>query len=219
MSADPDEGPPAPGTDSPPAENPPAGVDADGVLGLPSLGALLLEHDGKIAGLPADLNGLADVVGELLQSPLRNKSAPWNWKEFPGTAAAELLTGLREWVDWYNGRYGVSAEARIPGCWYRHGPVVEELTAAWIAWQPAYCGHQTPTDAPAYWHERILWPTIARIKKDTWGLSACNPAHKDPRPGKETSTDAGVADFLHTFDQARLWKDASHRTQASSSPP
>ena len=47
-------------------------------------------------------------------------------------AAATLLTGLREWIDWYNTRYGVAAASRIPGCWYRHGPVVEELTAVWI---------------------------------------------------------------------------------------
>jgi hypothetical protein len=198
----PDEEPPA-GDDTAAAavEGAPAGVDADGELSLPSPEELLLEHDGQLGRLREDVDGLAGLIADLLAEPPKSKPAPWNWKELEGPAAAELLTGLREWIDWYNTRYGVAAESRIPGCWYRHGPVVEELTAVWIAWRAAYYGHKTPSDAAAYWHERILWPTIARIKKGTWGLSACNPEHKDPRPSKERSTDSGFTDFLHTLEQ------------------
>lgn len=177
----------------------PAGVNADGVL--PSPEDLLLEHDGQIIQLQKDLAQLAGIVGELVKSPPKEKPAPWNWKELDGPKAAQLLTGLREWVDWYNARYGVTADTRIPGCWYRHTPVVEELTAVWTAWQAAYYGHQSPNDAPAYWHERILWPTITRIKKSSWGLGACNPHHKDPRPGKEPSTDTEFAEHIHALKQ------------------
>lgn len=186
----------------------PDGVDADGVLSLPSPEELLLEHDGQLGQLRQDVDGLAGLIADLLAEPPKSKPAPWNWKELDGPGAAKLLTGLREWVDWYNGRYGVAAESRIPGCWYRHGPVVEELSAVWIAWQAAYHGHKTPNDAAAYWHERILWPTITRIKRGTWGLSACNPTHKDPRPKNEPSTDEGFLEFLHSLEQQQANSEA-----------
>ncbi|MFE4080402.1 hypothetical protein [Paenarthrobacter sp. YIM B13468] len=191
--APPDNGP-GRGAEAPPLADAPAGVDADGVL--PSVEELVLEHDDDLKQLSANVDGLTELVGNLLRNPPQEQPAPWNWKELNGPGAAALLTELRTWVDWYNDRYGVAAESRIPGCWYRHGPVVEELTGVWIAWRAAYYGHKTPNDAPAYWHERILWPTINRIKKGTWGLSACNPAHKDPRPKNEPPTDDGFAAFL-----------------------
>lgn len=176
----------------------PAGVDADGVL--PSVEELVLDHDGQLGQLRADVDGLVGLVGDLLRKPPAEKPAPWNWKELHGPGRVALLTELRQWVDWYNSRYGVTADSRIPGCWYRHGPVVEELTGVWIGWRAAYYGHQTPNDAPASWHERILWPAIARITKTNWGLSACIPAHKDPRPKTEPSTDNGFAAFTATLD-------------------
>ena len=171
-----------------------AGVNADGVL--PPVEELVLEHDQQLGQLRADVDGLAGVLSDLLSKPPQEKPAPWNWKELNDPERAALLTALRDWVDWYNDRYGVAAESRIPGCWHRHGPVVEELTAVWMAWKAAYYGHKTPNDAPAYWHERILWPTIQRIKKSAWGLSACTPEHKNPRPKKEPSTDHAFESFL-----------------------
>ncbi|MDQ0212149.1 hypothetical protein [Arthrobacter bambusae] len=197
-----DEGPGSgPGTppDRRPVEDGPAGVDADGVL--PSPEELLLEHDGRIGVLRTDVNELAGVVADLLANPPKGKPAPWNWKHLNGSAAAKLLTELREWVDWYNDRYGVAADSRIPGCWYRHAPVVEELTGVWVAWRAAYYGHTTPLDAPAYWHERILWPTFDRITKRQWGMVNCINGHKDPRPQQTPSTDNGFDEFLNTLEQ------------------
>lgn len=154
---------------------------------------------GKVIQLQKDVGQLAGIDVELVKSPPKEKPAPWNRKELADPAAAQLLTELRQWVDWYNDRYGVNAESRIAGCWYRHAPVVEELTAVWVAWRVAYYGHKTPSDAPVYWHERILWPAIARIRKNSWGLGACNPVHKDPRPKNEPSTDDGFAEFVSTL--------------------
>ncbi|WP_314326173.1 hypothetical protein [Paenarthrobacter ilicis] len=176
----------------------PAGVDGDGVL--PSVEELVLDHDGQLGQLRADVDGLMGLVGDLFRKPPAEKPTPWNWKELDGPGKAALLTELRQWVDWYNGHYGVTADSRILGCWYRHGPVVEELIGVWIAWRAAYYGHKTPNDAPAYWHERILWPALARITKSNWGLSACIPTHKDPRPKSDPSTDDGFATFISALD-------------------
>jgi len=176
----------------------PAGVSPDGEL-TPEV--LLLEHDQQIRQLQTDVGQLIGAVADLLKSPPKEKPAPWNWKHLNGPAAAKLLTELRGWVDWYNDRYGVAVDSRIPGCWYRHGPVVEELTAVWIAWRAAYYGHQSPNDAPAYWHERILWPTIKRLKDSTWAFKNCVSEHQDPRPQRTPSTDDGFVDFVTAIEK------------------
>src|SRR5437879_4055012 len=102
---------------------------------LPSVEELVLDHDGQLGQLRADVDGLVGLVGDLLRTPPAEKPAPWNWKELDGSGRAALLTELRAWVDWYNDRYGVTADSRILGCWYRHGPVVEELIGVWIGWR------------------------------------------------------------------------------------
>jgi hypothetical protein len=182
-----------------PGEDAPADVNGDGEL--PSVDVILLDHHEQLGQLRKDVDDTATVVAKLLENPPKSRPAPWNWKHLDGPAAAKLLTELREWVDWYNDRYGVAADSRIPGCWYRHAPVVEELTAVWIAWKAAYYGHKAPVDAPAYWHERILWPTFERITKRQWGMVNCGAGHKDPRPQSASSTDEGFEDFLTGLSQ------------------
>lgn len=71
-----------------------------------------------------------------------------NWKELDGPDAAELMEALGAWMGWINERHGVTDSSRILGCWYRHTAVVEELTAAWVAWRASYYGHNSAvTDA------------------------------------------------------------------------
>ena len=160
-----------------------------------SMEGLVLHHDADILQLKADVEGIAEIVAEILSSPTKTQPAPWNWKELKAEDRVKLMKELGEWVTWINDRYGVTDSSRIPGCWYHHGPVVEELTAAWVAWKAAYYGHKNPVDAPAYWHERILWPTLARIKSSSWGFSGCTTAHKDPRPSSRPSIDPGFDEF------------------------
>ena len=179
---------------------PHSGLNERVSAGMPSVEELVLNHDADILQLKADVEGIAGVVADILTTPTKTQPAPWNWKELNAQNRFKLLKELGEWVTWIIDRYGVTDSSRIPGCWYRHGPVVEELTAAWIAWKAAYYGHKNPIDAPAYWHERILWPTLARVKGASWGFSGCTTAHKDPRPSTRPSIDPGFDDFVKSLD-------------------
>ena len=169
-----------------------------------SMEELVLQHDAHILQLRADVQGIAEVVADILTTPPKAQPAPWNWKELNGQDRVKLMKELGEWVTWINDRYGVTDSSRIPGCWYRHGPVVEELTATWIAWKAAYHGHKGPVDAPAYWHERVFWPTLARIKNSAWGFSGCITAHKAPRPSTKESTDPGFDSFLRDLANPQM---------------
>jgi hypothetical protein len=101
---------------------------------IPSVEDVVLSHVGQIGGLQEGMQALVEMMDDLLAVPPKNKPAPWNWKELTGPYAAKLMEGLGTWVDRTNERYGVTDSSRILGCWYLHTAVVEELTAAWVAW-------------------------------------------------------------------------------------
>ncbi|MGO1411643.1 MAG: hypothetical protein ACTHX2_01115 [Microbacterium sp.] len=55
--------------------------------------------------------------------------------------------------NWLVPRYDIGP-AKIPDCWWRHGPLVEELSVLHTAWQVAF----DETDGgygPIGWHERL----------------------------------------------------------------
>lgn len=95
-----------------------------------------------------------------------------NWRELPSVMAAETWAELRAWVDWFVVRYDQPATA-IPPCWYKHGRLVEELTALRTAHQVAF----DPTDSglgPITWHERL---TLALARLKTAYAGGCSQGH------------------------------------------
>jgi len=157
---------------------------------------VLVEHEERLTVLQGSVEAMDQAVADLLASPPKKTPAPWNWKELDGEKSVALMEALREWVDWINDRYGVSDSSRIYGCWYRHAPVVEELTAAWLSWRAANYGHKDPVTDPASWHRDIFWPMLERIASKPWGLSNCHTEHVDPRPSFRNSTDDKFTKFL-----------------------
>lgn len=102
-----------------------------------------------------------------------------NWRELPAVMAAETWTELRAWVDWFVVRYDQPA-AVIPPCWYRHGRLVEELTALRTAHQVSF----DPTDSglgPITWHERLNL-ALPRLKLAYSG--GCSQGHYQSSPDK-----------------------------------
>ena len=149
---------------------------------------VVLEHDNKLNFLNHKLQEqqqALDGLFKLLEQPSATissqKPAPWNLKDGTPQQQQKILTELNEWIDWYNKTYPGVEEHLIPPCWYKHGAVVQELLAVFVAWQAAYCGLVDPDDAPASWHERILHPTIARLCLDkAAGWGNCIGAHREP---------------------------------------
>ncbi|MBF6461720.1 hypothetical protein IU433_22155 [Nocardia puris] len=127
---------------------------------------------------------------------VRLEPCRYSWRDLGQAQAAELWAELIEWVQWLRCRYQLGS--RVPGCWYRHEVVVEELTALMAAHTAAYWCAPDAVDLPredmTAWHTQWLWPTIERLTRIS-DFSACRPHHcryqAHPQP-----VHAGVDDYL-----------------------
>lgn len=147
-------------------------------------------HAEGLDALGGDLERLAAAVADSLES-LRGELDPvtagaltdtatwWNWQT-QGVAGAEALwVQLAAWVAWLRNRYPLAKQ--VPGCWWRHPELIEELTALHLAWRAAYADPQAPPTGPADWHDRWLPGTVHRLTH-TW--HACpDGEHRDRTPG------------------------------------
>ncbi|WP_051613557.1 hypothetical protein [Rhodococcus sp. UNC23MFCrub1.1] len=82
----------------------------------------------------------------------------YTWRYLDTDDAARLWDEVTDWVWWLRDRYELTE--RIPRCWYRHGPVVEEFTAVFASWSEAYGGES----GLSRWHSQDLWPLIERLE-------------------------------------------------------
>jgi hypothetical protein len=124
---------------------------------------------------------------------------PWplRWDDLDRDAAAQAWAWLIGWVGWLVDRYEIAEE--IPACWYRHGPLIEELTALAAGWHTAY-DDNARGDEPLIWHERLArsrarlrdWDDFTRCRNgehtdhtldlrwpDDWTASATTAANAD----------------------------------------
>ncbi len=130
--------------------------------------------------------------------PVYQPGPPADWRHLDREAAAELWLELGQWVEWLRRRYNVGGQ-QIRSCWYKHDPMVEELTAAMWAHREVY---QQLKKNPyhggmAAWHNHVLWPMISRLPR--WA-----------------STRNAVAESAAT---SRTTPPRSERISRNSSPP
>ncbi|MDN3460518.1 hypothetical protein [Rhodococcus sp. APC 3903] len=93
---------------------------------------------------------------------------PADWRHLDQDSAAELWVELREWTEWLRRRYDLGNE--IKSCWFKHDPMVEELTAAMFAHREVYQAVKTPYHGGmAAWHYQVLWPLVSRLSKMGFG--------------------------------------------------
>jgi hypothetical protein len=150
----------------------------------------LVELAGQLADLRERVERLAEVVAPIAAElagagPRAGRAGPppadgpaWCWSALTGEEAALAWATLIGWVDWLTARYGL-AEV-LPACWYRHGALVEELTALRCAWTAAYTDPQARPAEPALWHD-LLARTLARIRD--WDRQECSlGTHRDDEP-------------------------------------
>jgi hypothetical protein len=122
---------------------------------------------------------------------------PVNWKTLTDIEAPAVWAQLADWVDWFTARYQISVR-KIPACWYRHGDLVEELSALHTAWQVSY----STLDGgygPIGWHERL---TVSMQRIATIYPSECSTSHTEP-------LNFTIATVTGT-DGFRAWSRTSH---------
>jgi hypothetical protein len=129
------------------------------------------------------------------------RPAPWCWRGIPADRAAGLWAELADWVAWLHTRYPL-AEV-LPGCWWRHPEVVEELTAAHEAWKFANTSPGANPYGPAEWHDRYL-PGLEHRLATRWKTRRCAQTHRPTQPtGYGTPLDDPHAFHQHTQPPSR----------------
>ncbi|MEU7906424.1 hypothetical protein [Actinoplanes sp. NPDC049118] len=155
-------------------ENPPPEMAA-----VAQLGASLTRLADAVDTFHQQHLALADTVARTQNTATRKApgSLPWplRWRELDRDAAAQVWAWLIDWVDWAVTRYQLAEE--IPACWYRHPPLIEELTSLAVAWHTVY-DDTAAADGPLLWHERFA---RARARLRDWDdYTRCrNGTHTD----------------------------------------
>jgi len=126
-------------------------------------------------------------------------ATPVRWRDLPDEQAREHWIALRDWVQWVTTRYDVPV-ALVPPCWWKHGALVEELSALHTAWNASF----DRTDAgfgPVGWHERwALAP--ARLRAAYSG--SCSSGHQPVKPRAWAAPTDG--------DEWDAWTSQAHGT-------
>ena len=120
-------------------------------------------------GLLADrVEGVEDNVDAIIALFTATPGGPWTWAELAPEERAKLWNELFVWVDWLNSRYlaNLSTEQYpLPADWYTSPIAVELMTALMVSHMSVYNkSNRTASFQLVEWHERALWPTMARLK-------------------------------------------------------
>jgi hypothetical protein len=108
---------------------------------------------GRAFTLIGTVTGQVDAILDELQARRPGGGiAPIRWAELDAETADRTWADLYEWVTWLLDRYAIREIPRA--CWWKHGLIVEELTALWLAWQGAYAPDATSA-APLIWHQHL----------------------------------------------------------------
>jgi hypothetical protein len=124
---------------------------------------------------------------------------PVCWATLDRVTAAREWAALGDWVRWLATRYGL-ATSTVPPCWYRHGGIVEELSALRTGWLAAYAPDARPS-AALHWHH-MFDGTRDRLHQTTRFNGCTNDDHRDddlarwltiPDPRFDATPDADLA--------------------------
>ncbi|RPE39064.1 hypothetical protein EDD90_2020 [Streptomyces sp. Ag109_O5-1] len=137
--------------------------------------------------LEAGQSGSGDADGE----QERPVGAPVRWNDLEPEERAVLWPQFVRWVIWVADRYEMTTDQLPRQCWWKHGAVVEELTALWTSRESAYAGGEDGGSAPYLWQDALA-RAVERMGR--FWLGACrNGQH---RARHRDATWDGDADYL-----------------------
>lgn len=114
-----------------------------------------------------------------------------NWRTLEDEDAPQVWTDLHSWVVWFTHRYNI-ASRKIPPCWFKHGALVEELSALHTAWLVSYDGLDAGY-GPIGWHERLA---VAIPRLATWYNGECHNGHTEIPQTSDDAVPAAWADWI-----------------------
>ncbi|MGW4170085.1 hypothetical protein ACWEGX_24610 [Streptomyces chartreusis] len=137
--------------------------------------------------LSAAATGGGDADGE----KERPVGEPVRWHELDAEQHAMLWPQFVSWVIWMADRYEMTTDQLPRQCWWKHGAVVEELTALWTSYESAYASGEDGGSAPYLWQDALA-RAVERMGR-FWLGSCRNGQHKARHRDAAWS---GDADYL-----------------------
>ena len=138
-------------------------------------GELLEETRAVLTRLGHTEEALEEVLAYLADTPA---GGAWCWRYLDPYERVALFTELRDWVDWMTERYQVRTIVRP--CWFKHGPVVEELTGLYVSWRSTFKEQpRAYNDEITAFHDRWFWPLMRRIEERKFFSSCDGRQHKE----------------------------------------
>ncbi|WP_037620137.1 hypothetical protein [Streptomyces aureus] len=128
----------------------------------------LLEEQLSVTGT----SGSGDTDGERE----RPAGEPVRWQELDAEQHAVLWPQFVSWVIWAADRYEMTTDQLPRQCWWKHGAVVEELTALWTSHESAYASGEDGGSAPYLWQDALA-RALERMGR-FWLGSCRNGQHK-----------------------------------------
>jgi len=101
---------------------------------------------------------------------------PVCWATLDQATAAHQCAALGDWVRRLATRYALPTRT-LPPCWYRHGGIVEELSALRSGWLAAYAP-DARLSAALDWHH-MFDGTRSRLHETTRGNGCTKDDHRD----------------------------------------
>jgi hypothetical protein len=121
--------------------------------------------------------GAGQDVDALVEDILGRRARPLRWDGLDADQAAAALAAVDRWVRWLVRRYALD-HREVPPCWYRHGDLLEELSALHTAHQAAYDPAGAAT-GPAEWHHTLA-AARARLAVAVSRSGCRSGEHRDP---------------------------------------
>ena len=97
-----------------------------------------------------------------------------NWRDLPDSEAAVTWAALDAWARWFIHRYNIPP-AIVPDCWWKHGTLVEELSALHTLWLVSFDPLDTGA-GPITFHEH-LEQSVPRLRRVA---ESCRNYHQEP---------------------------------------
>lgn len=110
-----------------------------------------------------------------------------DWRLLEDSEAAAEWRMLRGWVEWFTVRYSIPVSV-VPDCWWRHGWLVEELSALYAAHLVSFDPKDTGL-GPIGWHEHLAL-AVPRLQRAGAGCASGHHSIRDRSWSASTDEDA-----------------------------